>query len=184
MPWPKEQHQIILDLHKEIGHFSEGRTLAEVNQRYFWHNMTTVVKMMACIYKQCQLVKRIGNVKFEPKELKCILIWDQFYHVAFNTVSLLPKTKNGNMYILVAIDHYSKWCEFYLFNIVIDHDAKIVARCLEDGIISRFGVPKYVLMAMGQNGLLNSINYAKIMTFCINILHSNGQDVMEWWQDW
>jgi hypothetical protein len=57
-----------LDLHKEIGHFNEGRTLAEMNQRYFWHNMIIDVKMMARIYKQCQMVKRIKNVRFEPKE--------------------------------------------------------------------------------------------------------------------
>jgi len=174
VPWPKEQHQIILDLHKEIGHFNEGRTLAEMNQRYFWHNMITDVKMMACTYKQCQLVRRIGNAKFEPEELKCILIWDKFYHVAFDTINLLPKTKNGNVYILIAIDHYSKWCKM---KIVIDHDAKIVARFLEDGIIYRFRVPKYVLINNGSKWateLLNLVNYARIMTFCINILHSNG----------
>jgi hypothetical protein len=38
----------------------------------------------------------------------------------------------------VAINHYSKWCEA---KVVVDHDAKIGARFLEDEIIYGFGVP-------------------------------------------
>jgi hypothetical protein len=50
--------------------------------------------------------------------------------------------KHGNKYVLLAIDHYSKWCEAKS----IDHDAKTIARFLEDGAICRFSVPKYVLI--------------------------------------
>jgi hypothetical protein len=54
----------------------------------------------------------------------------------------LPETKSGNKYILVAIDHYSKWCEA---KAVADHGAKTAAKFLEDDIICRYGVPKFVL---------------------------------------
>jgi hypothetical protein len=58
----------------------------------------------------------------------------------------LPETKSGNKYILVAIDHYSKWCEA---KAVVDHGAKTAARFLEDEIICRYGVPKFVLTDNG-----------------------------------
>jgi len=46
----------------------------------------------------------------------------------------------------VAIDHYSKWCEA---KAVADHGAKTTARFLEDDIICRYGVPKFVLTDNG-----------------------------------
>ncbi len=71
---------------------------------------------------------------------------DLFYRVAMDTAGPLPKTKSGNIYILVAIDHYSKWCEA---KAVADHGAKTAARFLEDDVICRYGVPKFVLTDNG-----------------------------------
>jgi hypothetical protein len=53
---------------------------------------------------------------------------------------------NGNKYILVAIDHYLKWCET---KDVVDHNAKPMARFLEDEFIYRFGESKYILTNNG-----------------------------------
>jgi hypothetical protein len=58
----------------------------------------------------------------------------------------LLETKSGNKYILVAIDHYSKWCEA---KAVADHGTKTAARFLDDEIICRYGVPKFVLTDNG-----------------------------------
>jgi hypothetical protein len=58
----------------------------------------------------------------------------------------LPETRSGNKYILVAIDHYSKWSEA---KAVANHGAKTTARFLEDDIIYRFGVPKFILTDNG-----------------------------------
>jgi len=50
------------------------------------------------------------------------------------------------MYILVAIDHYSKWCEA---KAIVDHSAKTASRFLEDDIIYRYGVPRFILTDNG-----------------------------------
>jgi len=78
--------------------------------------------------------------------LKSIPVCDLFYQVALDTAGPLPETKSGNRYILVAIDHYSKWCKA---KAVADHGAKTAARFLEDEIICRYGVPKFVLTDNG-----------------------------------
>jgi hypothetical protein len=57
-------------------------------------------------------------------------------------VGPLPKTTNGNKYVLVAINHYFKCCETQL---VKEHDACMVVEFLEDEVICRYGVPKYIL---------------------------------------
>jgi hypothetical protein len=51
VPRPNACQQLILDLHNEIGHFNEGKTLLKVNRCYFWHNRTKEVKAMVCSYK-------------------------------------------------------------------------------------------------------------------------------------
>jgi hypothetical protein len=51
-------------------------------------------------------MKRTYNIRFDAK-FKNILVWDHLYMVAFDTTRPLLVTSNGNMYILVAIDHYS-----------------------------------------------------------------------------
>ncbi len=88
----------------------------------------------------------MGSIRSEDEELKSILICDMFHRVAMDTTKPLPETKSGNKYILVAIDHYSKWCEA---KAVVDHGVKTMARFLEDDIICRYGVPKFVLTNNG-----------------------------------
>jgi len=86
----------------------------------------------------------VGSVHFGDEELKTIPICDLFHRM--DIVGPLPETKSGNKYILVAIDHYSKWCEA---KAVADHGAKTAARFLEDDIVCRYGVPKFVLTDNG-----------------------------------
>jgi hypothetical protein len=63
-----------------------------------------------------------------------------------DTARPLLETKSGNRYILVAIDHYSKWCEA---RAVADHSAKTASRFLEDDIICKYGVPRFILTDNG-----------------------------------
>jgi hypothetical protein len=78
--------------------------------------------------------------------MKNIPIYDLFYTVALDTVGPLRETKDGNRYALVAIDRYSKWCEA---RPIRDHDVAIVIRFLEEEIICRFGVPRFILTNNG-----------------------------------
>jgi transposase-like protein len=87
-----------------------------------------------------------GNIRSGDANLKSILVCDLFHRVAFDTVGPLPETRTCNKYILVAIDHYSKWCEA---KVVADHGAKTAARFLEDDVICRYRVPEFVLTDNG-----------------------------------
>jgi hypothetical protein len=78
------------------------------------------------------MVRKVGNIRSEDEELKSIPICELFYKVDMDTVGPLLETKSRNNYILVAIDHYSKWCEA---KAVVDYGVKIVAKFLEDDVI-------------------------------------------------
>jgi hypothetical protein len=92
------------------------------------------------------MVRKVGNIRSKDEELKSILVCELFYKVIMDTARPLLQTKSRNKYILIAIDHYSKWCEA---KVVADHGAKTTAKFLEDDIICRYEVPKFVLIDNG-----------------------------------
>lgn len=57
-----------------------------------------------------------------------------------------PKSSNGNQYILVAIDYFTKWVEAKSY---IELDAKAGAKFIKRNIICRFGLPHEI---MSDNG--------------------------------
>jgi hypothetical protein len=146
VPKPEERIPLVIQMHEDLGHFGEQRMLAEICRRYFWHSRPEDVKTVVRRCQQCQLVRGAGSIRSGDEQLKSIPICDLFHKVALDTAGPLPKTKSGNKYILVAIDHYSKWCEA---KAVADHSAKTASRLLEDNIICRYGVPKFVLIDNG-----------------------------------
>jgi hypothetical protein len=158
-------------MHEDLGHFGEQRTLAEIRRRYFWRSRTADVKAMVRDCQQCQLVKSLGNIRSGDEQLKSILVCDLFYQIALDTAGPLPETRSGNRYILVAIDHYSKWCEA---RAVADHGAKTAARFLEDEIICRYGVPKFVLTDNGGEWV------AKFDVMCRNYAIQHQRTTPQW----
>jgi len=91
-------------------------------------------------------VRSKGSIRSGDEQLKSIPICDLFHRIALDTAGPLPETKSRNRYILVAIDHYSKWCEA---KAVVNHSAKTASRFLEDDIIYKYGVPRFILTNNG-----------------------------------
>lgn len=75
------------------------------------------------------MVKEIGRLCFGIEKLKIIPICNLFYGVVLDISNPLPKTEFGNKYVLMAINHYSKWCEA---KPVKEHIVIIVAKFLEE----------------------------------------------------
>jgi len=62
VPKPEERISLVSQMHEDLGHFGEQRTLAEIRQRYFWHHRTEDVKAVVRSCQQCQLVRSKGNI--------------------------------------------------------------------------------------------------------------------------
>jgi hypothetical protein len=60
-----------------------------------------------------------------------------------------PKARvtTHNKYVFVIIDQYSKWYEVWPIK---EHDAYTIVKFLEDEIICRYGIPKYILTNNGN----------------------------------
>jgi len=87
------------------------------------------------------MVRSMGSMHSEDEEMKSIPICELFYWVALDTTRPLFETKLRNKHIIVVVDHYSKWCEA---KAMANHGAKTTTKILEDDVICRYGVPKFV----------------------------------------
>jgi hypothetical protein len=79
--------------------------------------------------------------------------------------------------VLVAIDHYSKWCETWLIK---EHDAYILAKFLEDEVICRYGMPKYILTDNGSEWMKDLLKFVRIMASHISLLPLPSLNAMAW----
>lgn len=129
----------------QAGHFGFKRSLARIGLKYWWPTMLTDVKnhVRSCIHCQQRKGHPVGYglsrsiIAREPWDVVCA-----------DFIGPLPATANGNRYILVVVDVYTKWCEAYA---TVDCSADTVAEKLFDNVITRYGSPRTFITDQGSN---------------------------------
>ena len=96
--------------------------------------------------KSCNLYQKEGARK-KNKPLQSIKVEQPFEKVEIDLVDPLPKTKNSNLYIVVAIDYLIKWPEA---RAIPDATAESVASFFYEDIICRHGCPKELVSDNGS----------------------------------
>jgi hypothetical protein len=90
VPKLEERMSLVSQMHEDLGHFREQRTLAEIRRRYFSHHRTKNVKAVLRNCRQCQLVRSKGSIRSADEQLKSIPICDLFHRVALETACCNP----------------------------------------------------------------------------------------------
>ena len=60
----------------------------------------------------------------------------------------LPLTRQGNRYILVIMDYFTKWPEAYALP---NQEAGVVAQAFVEGFVCRHGIPEELYTDQGRN---------------------------------
>jgi hypothetical protein len=68
--------------------------------------------------------------------------------IAIDIMGPLPVSKNGNQYLLVTMDYFSKWPEVYPLP---NQEARTVATVLVREFFCRFGIPMELHSDQGRN---------------------------------
>ena len=69
-------------------------------------------------------------------------------HLAINVLRPLPQSNQGNKYILITADYFTKWVEAYP---LANQEAVTVAEVIVREFVSRFGVPLILHSDQGRN---------------------------------
>ena len=142
-----ERTNVIESQHTSItsGHFKFDKTLERVKSRFFWPKYYSDVKKFI---QECIMCQRTSNPLRNTKvPLKPILSNKPLEILTTDILGPLKVSKNGYKYILVIIDHFTKWLELYGMKNI---DAKSTARCLLD-FICRYGLPGAILSDQAKN---------------------------------
>ncbi|PKI64396.1 hypothetical protein CRG98_015209 [Punica granatum] len=96
---------------------------------------------------RCQVYA--DQIKAPPNELRPMTALWPFSMWGMDVIGPInPKASNGHMFILVAIDYFTKWIEAITLASVT---AKAVARFLRRDVIARYGVPTTIITDNAKN---------------------------------
>jgi hypothetical protein len=79
--------------------------------------------------------------------------------MALDIARPLPKIIKGNKYIHVDVDHDFKWCEIKTMH---DHTIANTTKFLEEEIIYRYGVFKFIFIDNGVEWFVEFHNLCKV----------------------
>ena len=129
------------------GHKGVNKTYDRIKQHYYWEGLKDDIQKRIQFCLPCQLKKL---VRFKPKNP--MIITDTpgtcMEKICIDIVGPLPKTANGNEYILTMQDTFSK---FAMAAALPNMLTSTVADAFIQKLICLFGSPKVVLSDQGKN---------------------------------
>ena len=145
VPKPPERERLTQQVHVELGHFGVRRTHSLLQTQYWWVGMQGQVQQTVARCRVCDRVRASFNAP--TLILQPLPIMGLGYRWGVDFAGPIPITKRHNKYVLVMIEHFSKWVELVALP---DKSSEGAAYALLDRILSRFGAPAEVLTDQGR----------------------------------
>lgn len=138
---------VIAKVHKE-GHMGINNTWRRMRLQYEGYQLYDRVREYVEACEQCQLRARRRHVRQEESH-PIPTPTRPFYMIGCDAVGPInPPSKNGNRYLLVAVDYLTRWP---VVAAVPNINEQITAAFLFNCIVKDFGVPSYILTDRGAN---------------------------------
>jgi hypothetical protein len=109
VPPPHERPGLIQKVHSELGHFGVKRTYSLLAPHYHWRGVYAQVRDIIARCEQCDRMRIFFS--FRQLTLSPFPIQSMFYRWSCDLARELPQTSRGNVYIMIMIEHFSKWVE-------------------------------------------------------------------------
>lgn len=127
------------------GHRGVNKIIDDLRSRVFWPGMKQDVQSWVQTCVTCQKMKAP-----QPKgkaALQSIPVSAPLDRVQLDIVGPLRTTANGNTYILVLVDYFTKWAEAWA---IPDHTAQTVADIVVKEFICRYGIMRQLHTDQGR----------------------------------
>ena len=121
------------------GHLGTRKTLGRTRRRFYWVGYRSDILAWCRKCVQCQ--KRKNPSKKHRAMMKPHIVGIPFERVALDIMGPLPKSHQGNRYILIITGYFTRWLEAFP---IPDQEACTIADVLVKGFISRYGVSQQI----------------------------------------
>ena len=128
------------------GHLGRNKTTDRVQRRYYWYGWRQDVRRLCRTCDVCAARKQ--PLKKPKSPMKQYNVGVTMERIALDVMGPLPETEDGNKYILVVGDYFTKWTEAYA---IPNQEAVTVANVLIKEFICRYGVPLQIHSDQGRN---------------------------------
>ena len=153
---PKSMRQSVYqNLHVDMGHLGPDKVYAMAKQRTFWPGMERDITEFINESCLCLIEKKPHLQKRAP--LQPIITTVPMELLTIDFVKL-EKGSGGNEYILVLVDHFSRFAQAYATR---NKSSATVAKKLYNDFVLRFGLPGRILSDQGrefENNTIGSLN--------------------------
>ncbi len=129
------------------GHLSGKKVYDRLRRFVWWRGMKNDVNSFCTACLIC--ASRKGNRKTFRPLLSPIPVGGPFHRVAVDILQL-PLTAQGNSYVAVFMDYFTKWPEAFA---IPNQKAETITRLFVEQIICRHGIPEELLSDRGTNFL-------------------------------
>ncbi|CAC5388523.1 unnamed protein product [Mytilus coruscus] len=130
---------------KTSAHLGVRKTIERIRQKYYWPGLQADVRRYIIGCEFCNRRKNPCQTNKAPMQL--VQSCHPMERIAADILGELPETDNGNWYILVVSDYFSKWTESFAMP---NMEAVTVANLIVEQVVARFGVPSYLHSYQGR----------------------------------
>ncbi len=119
--------------------------IERVRRDYYWTKQQNHVQHFV---KNCRICNMVQNPRTRPKgELMPIFTCRALQLITSDVLGPLKTSIKGNKYVLVIIDHFSKFIQLYALP---NQEATTIIKCLHN-FVMKFGIPEAFLSDQGRN---------------------------------
>ena len=168
VPPPGQRQDLVKQMHTKAGHFGEKRTIQLLLSQFYWYGLYKDVYEQV---KSCDLCRRV-NLAFNARssELQPLPIMALGYRWSVDLCGEFLPTKSGNKWVMVCIEHLSKWVEVIALP---EKTAMHTARAFLSHVLSRFSAMAVVCSDQGTEfrGQFDALLESALIDHRVTALH-------------
>lgn len=126
------------------GHLGFLKTYTRLRERYYWPKMAQDISEWIASCEHC-VRRKSSKIQGKLQPLDSIA---PFETIGIDIMGPFEPTKNGNRFIVVIIDHFTKWVEAFAIE---SQTTLTIATKLVEEVICRHGAPRRILTDQGAN---------------------------------
>ena len=142
------RQEVLFHMHDDLlsGHLGTKKTCEKILQNFYWFGVRDDVYTYVQSCDTCTSIK--GSVRKPKAPLGEMPTGAPLDRLSTDVLGPLPESHQGNKYVLVVTDHFTRWVEIFA---IPDQTATTCAEKILDEVIARFGCPYDLHSDQGRN---------------------------------